>query len=326
MNTQHNTESELQLQAWKHAGQYLVIPFNGEYVFSRQWGDPKASAEQTVLLLHGFPESSYSFHKVIDGLLSVFQRVVVFDMLGYGLSNKPRGMPLDGTVNQPSHFSYSLLEQADIALDVWRQLGVTGGHIISHDMGTSVLTEIVARHVEKKLPAFFNQGIKSLTFTNGSMVLEMAKLRVMQHLLLSPSGSMVSKLSCYTLFRKSIISAHGAKGWHVLVEQDIKQLWNQYCLNGGHRKSHFLIRYLNDRKRFEKSRWLPALAQASESIPTHFCWGENDRVARVAMAKYLSSQVCPSSELTVMPNVGHFCQLGSPESWKTAISRYYHSL
>ena len=323
---QNTAQSSLQNQAWKQAGEYLVLPSNAERIFSRQWGDPKASADQTVLLLHGFPESSYSYHKVIDGLLSTFKRVVVFDMLGYGLSNKPDGMPKGATTKLPGCFSYSLLEQADIALEVWRQLGVTGGHIISHDMGTSVLTEIVARHVEKDLPDFFNQGIQSLTFTNGSMVLEMAELRVMQRLLLSPLGALISKFSSYGLFRKSIISAHGALGQGALSEHDIQQLWNHYCINDGYKKSYFLIRYLHDRKRFEKSRWLPLLTQASQTIPTHFCWGEDDQVARVTMARYLAGEVCPNSTLTVMPGVGHFCQLGSPERWLTSVQTFYQTL
>ena len=306
-------EPTSQYQTWEKAGQYLVLLSNGQRVFSRQWGSSEASAEHTALLLHGFPESSYSFHKVIDGLLTTFQRVVVFDMLGYGLSDKP------------SHYSYSLLAQADVALEVWQQLEVSGGHIISHDMGTSVLTEIVARHIEGSLPNFFNQGIQSLTFTNGSMVLEMAKLRVMQRLLLSPIGALVSRFSNYGLFKRSVLSAHGADAQHALVEQDIQQLWSQYCLNDGYKKSHYLIRYLNDRKRYEKSRWLPLLAQASQTIPTHFCWGADDQVARVSMAKYLATQVCLSSELTVMPGVGHFCQLGSPERWLESVNAFYHS-
>ncbi len=57
-------------------------------------------------------------------------------MLGYGLSDKP-----------DHGYSYSLIEQADVALHVWRALGVKGGHVLSHDMGTSVLTELVARQI-----------------------------------------------------------------------------------------------------------------------------------------------------------------------------------
>jgi len=44
------------------------------------------------------------------------------------------------------------------------------------------------------------------------------------------------------------------------------------------------------------------------------------------MAKYLATQICPNSQLTVMPSVGHFCQLGSPEHWVLSINKFYQSL
>ena len=158
------------------------------------------------------------------------------------------------------------------------------------------------------------------------MVLDLAKLRLMQRLLLSPIGPFVSQLSSYSVFRKSVISAHGANQEHALNEYDIKHLWKNYCLKGGNKKGHYLIRYLNDRKRYEKSRWLPALTKASETIPTHFCWGEADQVARVVMASHLSTRICPKAQLTIMPKVGHFCQLGSPELWLSSVKQFYQFL
>ena len=84
----------------------------------------------------------------------IFDRIILFDMAGYGLSDKP----VEG-------FTYSLMEQADLALQVWQHLGVKGGHLLAHDMGDSVATELVARHVSNLLPAWFAAGFQSFTFT-----------------------------------------------------------------------------------------------------------------------------------------------------------------
>lgn len=302
----------LQLKKWADGGDYLQLPLFTRTVFYRQWGVTDACADDTVLLLHGFPESSHSFHKVIDGLLAVFRRVVAFDMLGYGLSDKP-----------DKEYCYSLISQADVALQVWRHLGVRGGHVISHDMGTSVLTELVCRQVNEQLPAFFNEGFKSLTFTNGSMVLGHAKLRVMQRLLLSRFGAIVSRVSRYSFFRKTVLSAHGGIGSKGLTDEDVQLLWAYYCRDDGHRKSHYIIRYLNDRKRYEQTRWLPALVVASKEIPIHFCWGDADRVAPIEMAVYLSRELCPSSVLSTMEGVGHFAQLSSADIWLKKVRNFY---
>jgi len=82
----------VRFQPWKESGQFLTLAQSGHKVFCRQWGKEDADASQTCLLLHGFPECSFSFHKVVDGLLDTFERVIVFDMLGYGLSDKPDGL------------------------------------------------------------------------------------------------------------------------------------------------------------------------------------------------------------------------------------------
>ena len=139
-----------QLAQWEASGEYLQTQLFGHRVYARQLGDANAVPEQTLLLLHGFPESSYSFHKVIDGLAAGMSRVVVFDMLGYGLSDKPT-----------ENYAYSLVEQADVALQVWRHLGVRGGHLLGHDMGDSVATELLTRHVAGAMPAWFD-GLQEL--------------------------------------------------------------------------------------------------------------------------------------------------------------------
>ena len=158
-----------QLKQWESEGRYLTTVLFQHKVFCKDCGNPAAPPDRTLLLLHGFPESSFSFHKVLEGLAKLFDRVVLFDFPGYGLSDKPI-----------ANYTYSLFEQADVALQVWKERGVTGGHVLSHDMGDSVHTELVARHVSGLLPAWLSAGFKSFTFTNGNMVLDLAQLRLGQ--------------------------------------------------------------------------------------------------------------------------------------------------
>lgn len=307
-----------ELAHWQATGRMVDLPNSTLRVFAMQYGDAEAAAADTALLLHGFPESSYSWHKVVDGLQQRFSRIVLLDMPGYGFSDKPsRG------------YSYSLIEQADVVLQVWLALGVSGGHVISHDMGTSVLTELLARQVAGYLPRYsnggFDQRFQSVTFTNGSMVLRLAQLRAMQKLMLSPLGPSISRFASYSLFRRTVQSAHGveAPATQALSESDIGHLWQSCMMQNGHQKNHLLISYLHDRKRFEQSRWLPALRLAAKTMPVHICWGDADRVAQVKMARYLKESICPEATLTEMPGVGHFCQLGSPDIWLSSILPFY---
>jgi len=299
-------------EEWQEQGSFLSTSPNEYQVFYIDSGNKLATAEKTLLLLHGFPESSFSWHKVITALQAQFDRIVVFDMIGYGFSDKPE-----------NNFSYSLIEQADITLQLCRALNIHGTHIISHDMGTSVLTELIARKEACLLPEWFNQGIQSATFTNGSLVLRFAKLRLMQKLLLGKFGKTIGRFSSYPVFAKSIKSAHSKNHTNGLSDNDIHQMWYYCQLQHGHHKNHLLIQYLIDRRRYEKSRWLPALSQADESLAIHFCWGDADQVARVEMAHYLAERVCPNARLSIMSDVGHFCQLSNPDCWTKHILDFY---
>lgn len=298
------------LADWQSKGRYFPSVLAGHQVFYRDLGDPAAAPERTLLLLHGFPESSFSYHKVVAGLSELFSRVVLFDFLGYGLSDKPvRG------------YAYSLFEQADIALQLWQHLGIAGGHLLAHDMGDSVATELAARHVGGSLPGWFSAGFQSFTFTNGNMAMDLAELRLGQKALLSRAGPWFSRMVAgWLAYSSTIRSAHGNRQ---LSREDIELMWNNTIQQDGQLKNHLVIQYLNDRKRFEKTRWLPSLARLQE--PVHICWGEDDAVSPVKVARHLKQNVCPQARLTVMPGVGHFCQLSNPEAWLASVAAFWQA-
>ncbi len=298
------------LTQWESSGEYITYgPFQHK-VFVKQIGNTNATVDKTLLLLHGFPESSYSYNAVLDGLSTVFDRIILFDMIGYGLSDKPI-----------ENYSYALLEQAETAFEVWKHFGITGGHMLSHDMGDSVATEIVARHENDLMPSWFSDGLQSLTFTNGSMVLELAALRITQKLLLSKYGKSMRKVATFKIFKQQVKSAHGNDK---LSDEAVKMLWENNILQSGNEKTYLTIQYLNDRKKFEKTRWLPALGQTT--LPIHLCWGNDDSVAKIEMAHYLKKHVCKNATITIMDGVGHFCQLGSPEIWLKHVTVWYKFL
>ena len=298
------------IKAWEASGEYTTYSPLKHKLFVKQVGNPHAAADKTLLLIHGFPESSYSYHAILRGMSETFDRIILFDMLGYGLSDKPT-----------DNYTYSLFEQADTVFAVWQHFNIKGGHILAHDMGDSVTTEILARHENGLMPAWFTEGVKSLTFTNGSMVLALANLRITQKLLLSKYGYLMRNLTTFKVFSQQIRSAQGNNH---LSGEDIELLWELNGLKNGRAITYLTIQYLNDRKRFEKTRWLPALAQTT--IPIHLCWGDDDAVARVEMAHYLKENICKNATLTIMKGLGHFCQMDNPEKWVEYVTTFYKQL
>ena len=82
-----------------------------------------------VLLLHGFPQNHYCWHKVAPAL-SREHTVVVCDLKGYGQSRAP--------VGGPRGEGYSKREIAAELVDVMSQLGFEHFGVVGHDRGGRV--------------------------------------------------------------------------------------------------------------------------------------------------------------------------------------------
>ena len=89
-----------------------------------------------ILLLHGFPSSSYDWRRLLE--LVPERAALSFDFLGFGLSDKPRD------------HTYTLAWQADLTEELVSRRGAGAPvFICAHDMGTSVATELFARDLEE---------------------------------------------------------------------------------------------------------------------------------------------------------------------------------
>ncbi|WP_127506392.1 alpha/beta fold hydrolase [Actinoplanes solisilvae] len=97
---------------------------DGHRLFYREAGDPDAPA---VVLLHGYPTSSFMFRELI-GRLADRYHVIAPDHLGFGQSDTP-------TVEQ---FSYSFDALARLTADLLAQLGLRRYAIYVQDYGAPI--------------------------------------------------------------------------------------------------------------------------------------------------------------------------------------------
>ena len=96
MNTQNKSNLKTALASWKASGEWLEL--KGHQIFVKDEGP---SDLPVLLLIHGFPTSSWDWYGIWDTLKSRF-RLVTLDMLGFGYSDKPNVR------------TYSIHGQADI--------------------------------------------------------------------------------------------------------------------------------------------------------------------------------------------------------------------
>lgn len=289
------------IEQWKSEGYFINI--QQHQIFYLDYGNADATKEKTMVLLHGFPESSFNYRGVIEDLLQIFDRIILMDFIGFGFSDKPT-----------SDFGYSIFEHTDSLLSFLNKKQIYGAHLLAHDMGCSILTEIVHRENQNLLHDF---DIQSTCFTNSGFVISKVKITLGQKLLLSPIGKYFTRISNQIIFSNQIKSASKNDG---LKAEDIEHLWEILCINDGNKKMHLLARYYKDRIVYWDFRWLQALRETKK--PLYFFWGMQDKVGNSEVLDYVKETV-KNAQIKEDQNLGHFCQLENPTAWAKAIRSFY---
>jgi pimeloyl-ACP methyl ester carboxylesterase len=271
------------------AGGRLVATTAGE-VFVRS----SAGEGTTVLLLHGFPSSSYDFRGVTERLAG--RAWLTLDFLGFGLSDKPRP------------HRYSLFEQADIVEQVLADAGVDEVELIAHDMGTSVATELLARDITGTLDVALRRAV----LTNGSVIIERASLRPIQKVLRGPLGPLAARLTNERGFTRGF--AHLFSAEHPLTPEEARAQWALLARDGGQHILHLLSAYLNERVRYA-GRWHGAVRDWTG--PLAFLWATADPVATTEVLAGLR-ELRPAAEVIELPGIGHYPQIEVPQPFTAA--------
>ena len=217
------------LSEWQQQGQLESI--NGQQIFTRQGGDKDTPA---LLLIHGYPSASWDWEGMWDKLTEHYY-VITLDMLGFGLSDKPKNV------------RYLISEQADIFETVLQRLGVKDYHILAHDYGDTVAQELLARQVDDSSDSS-GRHIASVCFLNGGLFPETHKPILIQKLLLSPLGPLLSKFINKNKFAKNLQHIFGPAT--PPTPEVIDTLWQLLTHNNGLAVMHKLIDYIPQRQQY----------------------------------------------------------------------------
>ncbi|MFF2548627.1 alpha/beta fold hydrolase [Kitasatospora sp. NPDC058063] len=90
-----------------------------------------------VLLVHGFPESWYSWRRQLPALAAAGYRAVALDVRGYGRSSKPAATD-----------AYRMLDLVEDNVALVRALGEETAVVVGHDWGSSIAAASALLHPE----------------------------------------------------------------------------------------------------------------------------------------------------------------------------------
>jgi pimeloyl-ACP methyl ester carboxylesterase len=279
------------VRAWRAGGTFVEV--NGRQLFLQL----AAGRGPQLLFLHGYPSSSYDWRLVFERVPEL--RMACFDMLGFGLSEKPR-----------DHV-YSLRDQADLVEGVVRQLDADEIVLVAHDMGTSVATELLARDLEGRLPF----RLLSVLLLNGSMVIERASLTPSQKLLRSRLGPVAARLSTERTFRAQFARIFSRD--HPLTREEAADQWSLLAHDGGNRILHRLTYYLHERVTYA-DRWHDALRYWPGQL--ELAWAMRDPVCTEAVLDAIL-ELRAYAPVTRFAELGHYPQLEAPKAIAPIVAR-----
>ena len=274
-------------RAWLESGRHVNA--NGMRVFVHERG-----TGPSVLLLHGFPTSAYDWRGVIDGLEDGL-RCIAPDLLGFGLSDKPEA------------FSYSLFQQADMIEVLAKGVGLSEAHIVSHDMGTSVHTELLARELEGRL------GLRALssTFLNGSMLQDVATITPFQVLMANNATLPQAMAICENMGANYVDGLKAVmKRPECVSAEEAAVMTELMAYQDGNRRIPAISLYMRERY-LHKERWISALRDTK--APLQFVWADGDPVANVEVGRGLAKEA-PQAKYSELAGLGHFLLMEDPEA------------
>ena len=284
---------------WEQRGE--LIDHDGHELFVIDQPAAGDERHEPLLVLHGFPSSSFDYRGVLDRLAE-HRRVCLLDFLGFGLSAKP-------------DVRYALRADADAVETAVAHWGTREVSLLTHDMGDSVGGEVLRRSLEGTL-AF---DVTRRVITNGSIYIAMAHLTEGQQLLLSLPDAALGAPGDDPPERAAEAFCRGLAltfaPQHQPDADELDAQWQLCAHNGGHRMLARTIRYIEDR-RAEEERFTGAIE--AHPSPLTIMWGELDPVAVHPMAVRLH-QARPDSRLVTLEGVGHYPMIEDPDRFATEV-------
>ncbi|XP_027764413.1 mesoderm-specific transcript homolog protein isoform X1 [Empidonax traillii] len=285
------------LRSWRASGTFFT--YKEQNIFYRDSGGAVGSSD-IVILLHGFPTSSYDWSKIWEGLTQRFHRVIALDFLGFGFSDKP----------------------ASVVEGLARHLGLQHHRInlLAHDYGDTVAQELLHRYEHNKTGSIL---INSLCLSNGGIFPETYHPRFIQKLL--KDGGLLSplllRLMNFFFFSQGLGAVFGP---HTQPSQaEFWDMWTAVRNNDGNLVMDSVLQYINQRKQ-HRDRWVGALV--SSSVPLHLIYGPLDPVNPHPEFLQLYKKVLPMSTVSVLDDhISHYPQLEDPMGFLNSYLNFINS-
>ena len=261
-----------------------------------------------LVLLHGWPEFWYVWHKIIPSLAERFD-VIVPDLRGFGDSDKPAG-PLAVE---------DLVDDLEAFVD---DLGLDRFGLVTHDVGAWIGRRLARRIADRMIGLFLFDcpypGIGSRAAAPGNLKEIWYQSFHREDWAADLIGS--SREACRIYFGNFL--AHWAHDAHAF--DDDLEIWVDNFMKPGNLQGGF-----NWYSAIHEERLQSALGIAAKkplvTVPTRIVWGASDPVIKAEWSDRLD-EYFSDFDLTIMDGVGHFPHYEDPEMANREIITFFDKL
>jgi pimeloyl-ACP methyl ester carboxylesterase len=246
-----------------------------------------------VVLIHGTPSSSLIWRNIVPQLVNSGHKVHVYDLLGYGLSERPWDRSVDTSMTGQVAVLEGLLEQ-------W---GLDKTHIVAHDIGGGLTQRFAVFHPERLLSLTL---IDVVSYDSYPSQRTREQMKAGLESLAKTDGD-----AHRAHFKTWLLSAVADQD---KLAQSSLETYLDYISGPIGQASLFehQIRHYDPKHTMEVAPRLGELGR----LPVQLIWGKDDMWQVVDWAHKLHGAI-PGSELHIVDDAGHF----SPEDQPETISR-----
>ena len=257
-----------------------------------------------VVLLHGFPEFWYGWHRQIEPLAAAGFRVVVPDQRGYNLSSKPRGVA-----------SYALPELVSDVIAIADQLGQQKIYLAGHDWGAAVAWSAALLHPERIAK------LAILNVPHPSVMRRYVYTRLPQmlrswYIFFFQIPRLPEALFSALRFRMARNALLGSSRPGTFSSDDVEQYLAAWSQPGA---VTAMINWYRAAVRYR----VP-FPDRTVRVPTRILWGERDRFLLPEMA-HESLRYCANGELFTFAEASHWLQHEEPEKVSQQLVEFFSS-
>lgn len=247
---------------------------------------------EPIILIHGTPSSSLIFRNIVPKLANAGYKVHIYDLFGYGLSERPADPSVDTSISGQVKILVSLL-------DYWK---LPDAHVVAHDIGGAVAQRLGVFHPERVRTLTLIDCVSFNSYPSKRTKEQMEK--GLETLIKAPEADHKAH------FREWLLSAVYHKDRFATSSLNT---FLDYISGPIGQESLFQhqIRHYDPKHTMEIADRLPELGNK----PVQLIWGADD-IWQVTDWAHKLHEAIPGSKLHILEECGHF----SPEDQPDKIS------